>query len=74
MGGGPEDRPAAPGRDPGHAAWIGPGVPASTYGCSDNDVNVTFDDASAVNLENHCAGTTPWYQGVGVAGRLARFP
>lgn len=32
--------------------------------CSDNNMNVTFDDASNVNLQNHCAGTTPWYSGV----------
>ncbi|HQN96353.1 MAG TPA: proprotein convertase P-domain-containing protein [Thermoanaerobaculales bacterium] len=32
--------------------------------CGDNDMNVTFDDASSVNLQSYCAGTTPWYQGV----------
>ena len=42
-----------------------PGVPASTYGCSDDNMDVTFDDASAVNLETWCAGTTPWYSGAG---------
>jgi subtilisin-like proprotein convertase family protein len=33
-------------------------------GCGDNDMNVTFDDASSFSLENHCQGTTPWYAGV----------
>ncbi len=41
-----------------------PGVPSSTYGCSDDNLNVTFDDASGVNLEGYCAGSTPWYSGV----------
>ncbi|MEZ5064458.1 MAG: proprotein convertase P-domain-containing protein [bacterium] len=41
-----------------------PGVPASTYGCGDNDMNVTFDSASGVNLESYCSGSTPWYSGV----------
>jgi subtilisin-like proprotein convertase family protein len=49
-----------------------PGVPASTYGCGDNDMNVTFDDASGYVLETHCAGSTPWYTGVaGPVGSLA---
>ena len=32
--------------------------------CSDDNMNVTFDDSSSFNPENHCAGTTPWYSGV----------
>ena len=32
--------------------------------CGDNNMNVTFDDSSGFNLQNHCAGTTPWYSGV----------
>lgn len=40
-----------------------PGVPASTYGCSDNDLDVTFDDGAAQSLESYCAGTTPWFSG-----------
>lgn len=40
-----------------------PGVPASTYGCSSDDMDVTFDDASAFNLESYCPATTPWYVG-----------
>ena len=40
-----------------------PGVPAGTFGCSDNNMIVTFDDASVFDPENHCAGTDPWYTG-----------
>jgi len=40
-----------------------PGVPASTFGCSDNDMNVTFDDSAVQVLESYCAATTPWYSG-----------
>ena len=32
--------------------------------CSDDNMNVTFDDSSGVILQSHCAGTTPWYSGV----------
>jgi subtilisin-like proprotein convertase family protein len=42
-----------------------PGVPASTFGCGDDNMDVTFDDASGVNLETWCTGSTPWYNGVG---------
>lgn len=42
-----------------------PGVPASANGCSDDNLNVTFDDASAVNLESLCPGSDPWYVGSG---------
>ncbi len=51
-----------------------PGVPASTYGCSNDNMNVTFDDAGALVLEGHCAGTNPWYAGVArPVGSLAAF-
>lgn len=51
-----------------------PGVPASTFGCSNDNMNVTFDDASAVNLESYCAGANPWYDGVAApVGSLAAF-
>jgi len=33
-------------------------------GCGDDNMNVTFDDASSVNLQSWCSGTTPWYSGV----------
>jgi hypothetical protein len=26
-------------------------------------MDITFDDASVFDPENHCAGTTPWYTG-----------
>ena len=41
-----------------------PGYPAQTFGCSDNDMDVTFDDASGFDPETHCAGTSPWYVGL----------
>lgn len=40
-----------------------PGVPGPGGGCGNDDLNVTFDDAAALVLESHCAGTTPWYAG-----------
>ncbi len=42
-----------------------PGVPASTFGCGDDNMNVTFDDETVFDLENYCPGTTPWYVGSG---------
>ncbi len=42
-----------------------PGVPTTTFGCNNDNMDVTFDSASGVNLETHCASTTPWYSGVG---------
>ncbi len=51
-----------------------PGVPASTFGCSNDNMNVTFDDAGSLNLETHCAGTNPWYVGVALpASALSAF-
>src|SRR4029077_3894429 len=39
-----------------------------------NDLDVTFDDASAVNLESYCGGTTPWYSGTAKpVGLLSSF-
>jgi uncharacterized repeat protein (TIGR01451 family) len=43
-----------------------PGVPAGAVGCMDNNMDITFDDAAAMTaavLEDHCAGTDPWYSG-----------
>ena len=40
----------------------GPGIPASTYGCAGDNIDVTFDDGAALtatNLENMCNGTPP---------------
>jgi subtilisin-like proprotein convertase family protein len=51
-----------------------PGVPASTVGCDDDNMAVTFDDGSATDLENHCANTTPWFSGgANPTGSLATF-
>ncbi len=50
------------------------GVPASTYGCSDDNMAVTFDDDSAFDPENHCSGSDPWYSGDAMpVGSLAAF-
>ncbi len=42
-----------------------PGSPTSGNGCGDNNMSVLFDDESisGVDLENHCAGSDPWYVG-----------
>jgi subtilisin-like proprotein convertase family protein len=40
-----------------------PGDPAQGNGCPDDNMDVTFDDAATVLLEDHCAGTDPWYAG-----------
>ncbi len=51
-----------------------PGVPVSTFGCGNDNMNVTFDDASAFNPESHCAGTNPWFNGTARAvGLLSAF-
>jgi subtilisin-like proprotein convertase family protein len=39
-----------------------PGVPDSTYGCREDDMEVTFDDSSSFDLETHCEDS-PWYSG-----------
>lgn len=39
-----------------------PGVPASGYGCDDDNLSVRFADGGP-SLENHCADTTPWFSG-----------
>lgn len=51
-----------------------PGVPSTVAGCSDNNLDVTFDDASATDLESHCATTDPWFTGTAnPTGSLATF-
>ncbi len=41
-----------------------PGVgDAGGFGCGDNNLNITFDDASGMELENFCSGATPWFAG-----------
>jgi len=38
-----------------------PGVPAGTFGCNNNDLTGIADDSGNIaDIENHCAGTTPW--------------
>ena len=36
-----------------------PGVPAGTFGCSNDNMAVVFSDAASVDPETSCAGTTP---------------
>lgn len=51
-----------------------PGVPTSTVGCGDNNLDVTFDDASATDLEDLCPGSDPWFAGTAnPVGSLATF-
>jgi subtilisin-like proprotein convertase family protein len=40
-----------------------PGYPASSFGCADDDMDATFDDAATLVNETHCAGATPWITG-----------
>jgi subtilisin-like proprotein convertase family protein len=40
-----------------------PGVPASTYGCSGNNIAATLDDEASTSVENQCAGGTPTING-----------
>ena len=40
-----------------------PGVPVSTFGCSGNDINALFDDASATPAEGVCGAGTPTIAG-----------
>ncbi|MBE7528546.1 MAG: hypothetical protein HND44_23745 [Chloroflexi bacterium] len=40
-----------------------PGVPASTFGCSGNDINATLDDEASSPVEDECAASTPTIQG-----------
>jgi uncharacterized repeat protein (TIGR01451 family) len=51
-----------------------PGVPTTGAGCADDNLNVTFDDASAFDPENHCTGSNPWFSGLAnPVGSLATF-
>ncbi|PKN38075.1 MAG: hypothetical protein CVU63_16060, partial [Deltaproteobacteria bacterium HGW-Deltaproteobacteria-20] len=40
-----------------------PGVPASTYGCSENDIDCTLDDEGTGPVENTCGSTVPAISG-----------
>lgn len=40
-----------------------PGVPASTYGCSGDDINATLDDEAGAPVENECSAGVPTING-----------
>jgi subtilisin-like proprotein convertase family protein len=40
-----------------------PGVPASTYGCSGDNIVATLDDGASASVENQCAGGSPTING-----------
>lgn len=40
-----------------------PGAPASTYGCSGDDILATLDDEAVQPVENQCAGSVPTING-----------
>jgi extracellular elastinolytic metalloproteinase len=40
-----------------------PGVPASTFGCSGNNIDATLDDEAAAPVETQCAGSVPTIAG-----------
>ena len=53
-----------------------PGEPSSFYGCSNNDIDMTFDDAAGFDPENECTGGTndSWFTGAASpVGSLANF-
>ena len=51
-----------------------PGVPESPVGCNGNDMQITFNDDSTFNPEDHCAGSLPWFAGEArPAGPLTAF-
>ena len=41
-----------------------PGVPATTFGCSGDNISVTFTDSAAITVEGECAGTNPTINGL----------
>lgn len=53
-----------------------PGEPGTFFGCSNNNISVTFDDASDFDPENHCTGGSDntWFTGTASpVGSLAAF-
>ncbi len=40
-----------------------PGVPATTFGCSGNDIDVILDDAAAIPVETTCGASAPAISG-----------
>lgn len=47
-----------------------PGVPASTFGCSGNDIDATLDDEAATPVEDECGGGVPTIQGSFIPNNL----
>ncbi|MBL4671824.1 MAG: proprotein convertase P-domain-containing protein, partial [Arenicella sp.] len=51
-----------------------PGVPASTFGCSRNNLNLTLDDGAGTSVETQCNATAPAINGTHQpTGSLAAF-
>ena len=51
-----------------------PGYSGSGFGCSNDNMNVTFGDAAILVPETHCLGTNPWLTGPARAvGLLSAF-
>ncbi len=50
-----------------------PGVPASTFGCSQNNVDATFDDASGVAVETECSAAPAISGTLNPTGSLSSF-
>ncbi|ETX06040.1 MAG: hypothetical protein ETSY2_19425 [Candidatus Entotheonella gemina] len=40
-----------------------PGVPNTNFGCSNDNMDVTFRDGAGIDPETHCEGTIPWLTG-----------
>ncbi len=51
-----------------------PGVPASTYGCSGDNVVATLDDEASLPVENQCAGSTPTIGGTFTPNNALSLP
>lgn len=47
-----------------------PGVPASTFGCSGNDILASLDDEAATPVEDECGGGTPTIMGSFIPNNL----
>lgn len=47
-----------------------PGNPASTYGCSGDDIDAVLDDEAAAPVEDECAGAVPTIEGTFTPNQL----
>jgi hypothetical protein len=47
-----------------------PGIPATSTGCTGNDILATLDDEAASPVEDQCAGTAPTINGVFIPNNL----